>query len=635
MANVHIKNLLNYNSSFRFGHIEEKVAHKRGSFFRTLESKSLIDTPLEITREANKDILSNNSIRLEVQRHSQKIELIPHKVKKDINFFSLKLKAKKNEIILGGGEQYSRLNLKGKKVPVFSEEQGIGRSNDFTSKVFKLFRSSGNNFTTYLPLPIFISSLGYCCLVDTLCYVEFQFRKEKTVINIHGEFNKIIIAKTKFPTLPKFLLKKYLKAEIDPPDWALDGCILGIQGGTKKVNKKINKLTKHDAKINAVWIQDWSGQTKAPFIQQVNWTWTPDNKLYPDIKQFINKINNKNLKVLGYINPFIKANTRIYQYAHDANYLISDHNNKTDIFCPTFFKSAMVDLTNLRAYEWFKNVIKENMIENGFSGWMADFGEHMSGNLNYYDKNISYSKIHHRYIYLWNKLNYEIAVENPELFIFQRSATINSLKYVMSLWTGDQFPDLHLHDGLPSSTLAMITSSISGISNIHVDIGGYTTLPWKTRSKILMKRWLELGVFTHTMRTHEGSFPKANVQTYDKNMIHYFTKITRIRKVITPYIKSNISKLINLPNFILDNSQNLERFKYQYLFGSDILVCPPYKKNFKYKIPDNTEWTSLWTGKTKKPGVYHSSFKTQVPVFYKKHSKYDDVFTKIIKIFKE
>ena len=41
----------------------------------------------------------------------------------------------------------------------------------------------------------------------------------------------------------------------------------------------------------------------------------------------------------------------------------------------TSFSAAMLDLANPDARAWIKEVIKDELIATGASGWMADFGE--------------------------------------------------------------------------------------------------------------------------------------------------------------------------------------------------------------------------------------------------------------------
>ena len=56
----------------------------------------------------------------------------------------------------GFGEQYSHINMKGKQVPILVSEQGVGRGLEPIS--FALGLQSGNEFTTYAPLPIYIAT---------------------------------------------------------------------------------------------------------------------------------------------------------------------------------------------------------------------------------------------------------------------------------------------------------------------------------------------------------------------------------------------------------------------------------------------------------------------------------------------
>lgn len=55
------------------------------------------------------------------------------KSSRDINRLLIKTELAKDEVIFGGGEQYSELNLKGKRFPLFVQEQGVGRGKNLIS----------------------------------------------------------------------------------------------------------------------------------------------------------------------------------------------------------------------------------------------------------------------------------------------------------------------------------------------------------------------------------------------------------------------------------------------------------------------------------------------------------------------
>lgn len=618
------------DSFLEVGKCRLETKEHKGSFEKNYQIKSCKKIKFESLHSQNRD--------LEVVQQQNSFVISPTNNTKNNsqeNYFSFSLKAEPEEVIVGGGEQFSYLNLKNKTIPVWSQEQGIGRGSDLTSKLFRLIKVSGNKSSSYLPLPVFISSLGYFCLVDSFSYIEFKFQPKATKIIIIGDFKKIELIKTKFPHIPSRVRESYFKPIIKTPRWPYQSMIVGLQGGKKRVNKIIKGLQKNNVKFNAVWVQDWSGQNQNVISQNVNWNWQVNPQLYPNIKNWIKKLNKQDIKVLGYINPFLRKNTRLYKLAHSNNFLIKDNYGQTDFLKPVTFKSGMVDLTNPTAYSWYKQIIKTNLVDSGFSGWMADFGEHMSGNFCYSNQNIPATEVHNRYIYLWNKLNYEIVKENQNLFVFHRSAVLQSLKFVNNFWTGDQLHDLQLDDGLPASALALVTSSVSGICNNHFDLGGYTTLPWKTRTKKLTLRWMELGLFSPIMRSHEGSLPYLNHQVYTKPKTQEFlSKITQARTLLADYLDQSLAEqksLIKMPEFILKNK--MWQYKYQYMFGNDILVCPPTSSEFSYFIPWKGSWVNIWTNKKAEAGTGQASIKEPVPIFYNAASPFKTRFEKLEKLF--
>ena len=60
-----------------------------------------------------------------------------------------------------------------------------------------------------------------------------------------------------------------------------------------------------------------------------------------------------------------------------------------------------MDLTNPDAVTWYKNeVIKKNMIDLGFGGWMADFGEYLPTDGVFYNGE-SGDVLHNKWPALW------------------------------------------------------------------------------------------------------------------------------------------------------------------------------------------------------------------------------------------
>lgn len=174
---------------------------------------------------------------------------------------------------------------------------------------------------------------------------------------------------------------------------------------------------------------------------------------------------------------------------------------------------------------WYKDLIKTNLLDLGFSGWMADFGEYtpMKAKTNFYGRwwGDDYGEILHGFIpQHWASLNREAVEEAGKLgdtLFWMRSGGIESKNHQLMSWAGDQTVDWTRSDGLPSSIVAALSLAVSGMGLSHSDIGGYTSIPQlgplgPVRDKELLLRWAEYSVFTPMMRTHEGNKPEENAQ---------------------------------------------------------------------------------------------------------------------------
>ena len=63
----------------------------------------------------------------------------------------------------------------------------------------------------------------------------------------------------------------------------------------------------------------------------------------------------------------------------------------------------------------FSEVIKKNMIEFGFSGWMADFGEYLPIHGVFFHSGQSAQELHNEWPVLWARLNREAVEESGKL----------------------------------------------------------------------------------------------------------------------------------------------------------------------------------------------------------------------------
>ncbi|MHA4990227.1 alpha-glucosidase [Cetobacterium somerae] len=557
----------------------------------------------------------------------------------------IRVLAEEDEKIYGCGEQLSYFNLRGKNFPLWTSEPGVGRNkNTYTTwQADVKDKAGGDYYNTNYPEPTYISTRKYFCHLESTAYLDFDFRNQKfhelQCWNI-PEFILFQSGKTFLDIQEK--LTDYFGRQPKLPEWIYNGVILGLQGGTKVVLNKLNKALDAGIKVSGVWCQDWQGKRITSFGKRLNWNWKWSPEEYPNLDIEIKKLKERGIKFLGYINPYVIEGYDLYEEAKENGYLATklDGSDYTVDFGE--FYCGVVDFTNPKACEWYKNVIKTNLIDFGLDGWMADFGEYLPTDCKL-SNGLSAEVMHNAWPAMWAKINYEAVKEAgklEEIVYFMRAGFTGTQKYCTLIWAGDQSVDFSLDDGLASVIPAALSVGMTGNGLSHSDIGGYTSLHGNKRNRELLLRWTEMAAFTPVMRTHEGNRPDDNYQ-YDGDIgaMKFFARMTDIYTTLKPYMKTLVeenSKFgipVQRPIFF-HYEKDLKSYdiKYQYLLGEDLLVAPVHQEHmdkWNVYLPEDN-WVHLWTGEEYRGGDIEVSSKLGYPpVFYRKDSKWKSLFEEI------
>ena len=559
--------------------------------------------------------------------------------KKLYNRFWLTFPANPKEHIYGCGETYSQLDLKGERVRIFvAEHQNANRIGKKIVKEKFLGKHPDKilpfgKYESYYAQPTYVSSDLFYLHADINAYSEFDFRNpEKTTIYTQEPPVFYIEKAESFPALSK-KLADLLGYQRRLPDWIYDGAILAIQEGTERIDKKIEKAEKAGTKICGVWSQDWCGCRKTGFGYQVMWNWEWDKELYHDLDKKIKEWKEKGIRFLGYINPFLALEKDLYKIAAKEGYCVKDQEGKDYHVTITTFPAAMVDFTNPRAYEWYKSLIKENMIGLGMGGWMADFGEYLPVDCVLHSRE-NPETVHNRWPAIWAQLNKEAIEEcgkESEVFFFTRAGHTGTIGSSAMMWTGDQHVDWSVDDGLPSVIPATLSLAMSGFGITHSDVGGYTTIMHMRRTKELLMRWEEMNAFSPLFRSHEGNQPVNDVQfDDDEELLGQLSKTSRIHAYLSGYIRECVAETadsavpVMRPLFYHYDEEKAYVEKTEYLLGRDLLVAPILKEGATSRsvyLPED-QWTAVFSGKDYKGGTYELEAKIGEPlVFARKNSK--------------
>ncbi|XP_054818303.1 uncharacterized protein LOC129317906 isoform X1 [Prosopis cineraria] len=538
-----------------------------------------------------------------------------------------------DERFYGFGEQFSHMNLKGKKIPIFVQEQGIGRGDQPITFAANLvsYRAGGDWSTTYAPSPFYMTSKMRSIYLEGYDYTIFDLTiPDRVQIQIHGNSvdGRILHGNSPCELIERFT--ETIGRQPELPEWIISGAVVGMQGGTEAVRHIWDELRAHDLPISAFWLQDWVGQRETCIGSQLWWNWEVDAQRYSGWKDLNKDLSAQQIKVMTYCNPCLarvdeKTNKRRnhFEEAKQLDILVKNKNGNPYMVPNTAFNVGMLDLTHPKTATWFKQILRE-MVNDGVRGWMADFGEGLPVDAVLYSGEDPISA-HNKYPELWAQVNREFVEEwkndnldkakEESLVFFMRAGFRDSPRWGMLFWEGDQMVSWQMNDGIKSSVVGLLSSGISGFAFNHSDIGGYCTVNLPiikyTRSEELLLRWMELNSFTTIFRTHEGNKPSRNSQFYsNQRTLSHFARFAKVYAAWKFYriqlVKEAAQKGLPVCRHLFlhyPGDEHVLQLSYQqFMVGSEILVVPVLDKGKKkvkayFPLGETSSWLHIWTGK--------------------------------------
>jgi alpha-glucosidase len=522
------------------------------------------------------------------------------------------------ERFFGFGTQYTYFDMKGHKVPIFIQEQGIGRGKlPVTWAADWQAGAGGSPYTSYASVPQYITSQMRSLFLENYEYSSFDLREQDRVqVEVFSSRMTGQILSGETPVELIELYTEYSGRMRPLPEWILSGAVVGLQGGTDKVLDAYDELEALGTPVAALWLQDWVGQRETYFGMQLWWNWELDEDHYPGWDQLREQLERDDVRLMTYIGPWLaddvkKENHRrnLFEEAERRGYLVKDREGEPYRVKTTDFSAA--------------------------------FGEGLP-----YDavlfSGADPKSYHNRYAEEWAELNREAIREvgrGEDIVFFNRSGYTRSPRYSTLFWVGDQLVDWDEHDGIKSAVTGLLSSGLSGYAFEHSDIGGYTAIDYFLlkyhRSKELLMRWIELGAFTVVFRNHEGNRPGVNHQIYsDQETLTHFDRFAKIYAAWKPYRMELVKKasetglpVVRHPFIHYPNDPEVLGLTYQYMVGPEFMVAPvldPGSDSVEIYLPAG-KWVHLWTGE--RYGLpQHGAYETvpapigEPAVFYKEGS---------------
>lgn len=531
-----------------------------------------------------------------------------------LNRFWIRTSATADEHVWGGGEQFSYFDLRVRHFPLWCSEPGVGR--DPQSPLFQQVEANrkgggGSYAHTNFPQPTFLSSRRYALHIDSFAYCAFDFRAP----DYHEAEVWEIPARIEFWARPHFTdlvgaLSERFGRQPPLPEWLLKGAVIGLKDGDNSF-ARLKRFEDAGVAISGLWCEDWVGLRITSFGSRLFWDWQWNADRYPDLPARIAELRERDIRFLGYVNPYLAIDGPLYAEAAAQDFLVM-RPDRDEPYVIDFgeFECAHVDFTNPAAAAWFADtIIGEKMIDFGLSGWMADFGEYLPIDVRLANGE-SGMTAHNRWPALWGEVNAQGVAsrgKTGETMFFMRSGAAGVQRHAPMLWAGDQSVDFSRHDGIGTVICAALSSGLLGNAHSHSDTGGYTSLFDTTRDAELAMRWAEMAAFTPMIRTHEGNRPRQNVQYDDTpELLTHFARMTRIYAHLASYLRglsreaSQTGLPIQRPLFLhFEEDRATYALQTSYLYGPDLLIAPVIeagRKDWSTYLPAGADWVHLWSG---------------------------------------
>lgn len=325
---------------------------------------------------------------------------------------------------------------------------------------------------------------------------------------------------------------------------------------------------------------------KTFFINR-GWTgYTFNKNLFPDYKAFFKTLKDMNLHITMNLHPRDGVRYFEEQYEQMA---------KANHIDPKTKRKVEFDLTNKDFLTSYFDILHHPYEEAGVDFWWIDWQQGTKSKMKGLDP-------------LWLLNHYHTmdnCRNNNKGLILSRYAGIGSHRYPLG-FSGDTYVTWEALDFQPYFT---INASNVGYTWWSHDIGGHMC---NKGDNELYLRWLQFGTFAPINRLHSTSTTLSKEPWNYPKVCDYAIKYLQLRHKLIPYLYSanidtaTIGLPLIQPLYYKYNEENAYKKEYrnEYLFGTEMLVCPVTAKGDKNGrvqqkvwLPQGV-WTDFFTGKT-------------------------------------
>jgi alpha-D-xyloside xylohydrolase len=480
------------------------------------------------------------------------------------------------ERFLGLGERSNAVDFRGQEVQNRVNEGPYQPSeNDLISKFVPAAGFSSRADATYYPVPWVLSTRGYGVLLDNDDTTTFDFahadRSAWSAATTTGRLSYRVFAG---PTPARALARFTASTGRQPAPAA--PWFLAPWWQPKDDLKDLATLRR----VGALGSVAMTYTHYLPCGNQTGHT--------ADERARVKLFNDAGLAVTTYFNPMICTGHPRYDEAAAAGVLTRNAAGAPYQYKytgSTQFLVSQFDFSNPGAVSFFGSLLQE-AVDNGYEGWMEDFGEYTpedsvsaDGRPGSVEHNL-YPTLYHAAAEAFSQAS------GRALARFNRSGWTGTAKESQVVWGGDPSTTFGF-DGLESAVRNGLSMGLSGVSMWGSDIGGYFAISKPQTTPELLRRWIEFGAVSGVMRTEADGFggdKAARAQIFDKGVLGVWAKYARLRTQLYPYLAhaENDYDRTGLPirrqlALAYPRDPRATVRDDEYLFGPDLLAAPVVK----------------------------------------------------------
>ena len=490
-----------------------------------------------------------------------------------------------DEVLVGTGERFTPLNLRGQR-PLMWNFDAFGSESD----------------RAYKNVPFYQSSRGYGVVVDSGMPIEFDFgASTQSVTQIVVPDDLLDYYVLAGPT-PSAVLARYNRLTchaVTPPKWAFGAWISsGFFVDTQEhVLQRARTIRARGIPCDVLHLDTyWQPDGKWSELR-----WNHDT--FPDPAAMMAELDAMGFKVCLWMNSYISVNSDRFTEAAEKGYLLKRADGQiyvADSWHGSFPEGGIVDFTNPDATAWFQDLLRP-LAAIGVQVFKTDFAEGVPMDSVAYN-GMSGTELHNIYALLFNDAVSAVTREaHGHTMVWGRSSYLGGQRHAAQ-WGGDTMCS---YPALASSMNGGLAHGLSGVPFWSHDTGGFAGRP----SDDLFLRWAQFGALSPLLRFHGTTsrepwrFPAVEPGVVEA---------LRLRYRLLPYIYSAALRSGEtgepiMRALMVDSPEDPAawRAEHVYRLGTDLLVAPVITESATRSVylPAG-QWVDWWDGSVSDGGRF-------------------------------